>query len=167
MADDSLDYNDDRPCRIGTGGRVRSTKFSENQFSERQEEAQPPLLDSRTAPGAAELVVMGHWAAAEEQLLAQSLSLTAPGAVVVVLMGHSAAAEEQLLAQSLSPTAPGAASLLLQQSPEVLQQQAQKGGSCKGRQGTCHDMKLLRMLDLAPYRGFSTVCIRSQAGGPL
>jgi hypothetical protein len=124
LADDSLDYNDDRPCRIGTGGRVRSTKFSENQFSERQEEAQPPLLDSRTAPGAAELVVMGHWAAAEEQLLAQSLSLTAPGAVVVVLMGHSAAAEEQLLAQSLSPTAPGAASLLLQQSPEVLQHEA-------------------------------------------
>jgi hypothetical protein len=124
LADDSHDYNDDRPCRNRHG---RSSSFNEvlrDQFSEPQEEAQPPLLDSRTAPGAAELVVMGHWAAAEEQLLAQSLSLTAPGAVVVVLMGHSAAAEEQLLAQSLSLTAPGAASLVLQQVPVVLQQES-------------------------------------------
>jgi hypothetical protein len=112
-----------------------------DQFSEPQDErGQPPPLeleeqpDSRTAPGAAELVVlifMSRWAAEEEQLLAQSLSLTAPGAVmgaaelvVLMVMGHWAAEEEQLLAQSLPPTAPGAASLLLQHSSEVLQQEA-------------------------------------------
>ena len=104
------------------------------------------MLDSRTAPGEAELVVMGHWAAELEQLLAQSLSLTAPGAVVgsvLMVMGHWAAELEQLLAQSLSLTAPGlavlmeqllaqplsltapgAASLVLQQVPVVLQQES-------------------------------------------
>lgn len=96
----------------------RSSSFNEvlrDQFSEPQEEAQPPLLDSRTAPGEAELVVMGHWAAELEQLLAQSLSLTAPGLAVLM---------EQLLAQPLSLTAPGAASLVLQQVPVVLQQES-------------------------------------------